>query len=107
MGLSSDERERRIQHDPGDPADLVYSRPTLSARVYHEMPTCSTLDPEATDNAELREWSRGQAQDRLKAPCRVCVLEDVWSDDHSAATSEGVTYWRSKVEQLREQEHHE
>lgn len=73
-----DELRRRMTKDDGDPDDQVYlpvSRASSSVSCYHRHRRCQTLRTDTECNRVTRE----QAQQNGKAPCKVCVLENVAS----------------------------
>ena len=79
MGRTREDREELIAKDDGDADDTVWvsdCHVTGSRRRYHRAP-CRYADPE-TD----REHTRGDAQARGFAPCRLCVLDDHGCDDN-------------------------
>lgn len=78
--LTREEREARIERDDGDPEETVHTVARSSqSMIYHDDPTCQGLFNDAT----LKAWTREQAQDRTRAPCRYCVLKDASTNTKS------------------------
>jgi hypothetical protein len=70
--ITGAEAERRIAHDDGDRTDTVWIRGTYfgSRTIYHDTRDCRGFNRET----ERRTIDRGQAQQRLFAPCAWCVI---------------------------------
>lgn len=70
--LTVAEAERRIAHDDGDRTDTVWIRGAYfgSRTIYHDDPNCRGFNRET----DRRTIDRGQAQQRLFAPCAWCVI---------------------------------
>lgn len=77
-GITREEAEKRIEKDTGDADDEVWVKrsSTTSRHTYHDERDCHSLQRVG----ECRSIIRKQAQRRLFAPCRLCVIgrsEDV------------------------------
>jgi len=69
-----DERRQRIAADDGDPDDeMVIAVSDTTGVCYHSGRSCWTIPV----NADVETIGREQAQQNGKAPCRVCVLDDI------------------------------
>lgn len=75
MPLNREERRRRIAEEDGDPDDTVHLPQGKSTHVdcYHSSPHCYTIRHDST----VDEVTRETAHQNGKAPCRVCILDDV------------------------------
>jgi hypothetical protein len=79
-----DEIRQRILEDDGDSDDIVYlpvSSGPSSVYCYHARRTCYTV----RHDTECETVTREQAQQNGKAPCKVCVLEDIADCGQSAS----------------------
>lgn len=78
MGLTRGDIEQRIEQDSGACDDTVWvTRSTGGTRsAYHTDRECRGL----TRVTDCRSFERRQAQRRLFAPCRWCVLDDADSE---------------------------
>lgn len=72
MAVTRTEAERRIARDTGGSEDVVWVKESYGAgrSGYHEDPDCQGF----RKVNELQSFSRKEAQQRLFAPCKLCVL---------------------------------
>jgi len=69
--ISREEALRRIENDPGDPADSVWKTIHRGKRAcYHDNPDCAYAGRKTTLT------TRGTAQDIGRPPCAKCVLDE-------------------------------
>lgn len=71
--VTQEEAEQRIEQDDGDASDLVWVKPSYAGgrSAYHSNRDCRGLQKVS----DPRSFKRGQAQQRLFAPCLICTLE--------------------------------